>query len=760
MTGRHALVPILLLIGICPGLARAHAQEISSDPPAHIALVDGSAVLEREGRIDTAPAAMPLLTGDRLRTQGGRVEVLFADGSALHLDANTVLDFQSDEIVRLLDGRIRLSIAGSQRVAYRIDAAAAWVQIGEPGEYRVTIVRDDEVELAVLRGSAELVNEHGRSYIRAGERTFARAGAAPSPAYVFNSAAWDAFDEWSEARRDARLGTSARYLPDDVRAYASAFDRYGSWRHEPTYGYVWYPRVATGWRPYHYGRWASLRPYGWTWIAHDPWGWPTHHYGRWGISAGAWFWIPGRHWAPAWVSWAYAPSYVSWCPLGWNDRPVLQIVNVNVFGGRHYSPWDAWTVLPRRHFDGGPYVNVAAVGSVRLPPAARGAFVVRDDGPEVRYAVGRAAEPIRTAGRYAVPRGGAPGARAVPRDGSAPLGAVAAPATRGAAGVDSGRGFPSPSRQPRAASGEAVTPPAAGSSGRARAVTRGSSGGSPESATRGIGQGASASPLPARPSRRAREIGPGSEVPASGAAITPAPSGAVRAVPRTREADSWPGAQAPARSAPSRRAPGPAYEPRDEYRTAPVPGPSEGNPSAGVPSRRAPSAIAPPSPAPERRAVPRSGGTPAAPAYRSAPSREAEPAPPVYRSAPSRGAPPAPPAYRSAPSGEAPPEAPVYRSAPSRETPPEAPAYRSGPSREAPPAPPAYRSAPSREAPSAPAPPAYRPGPSRQAPSAPAPSGGAGPAAPSAGPSSAEPSRGSRSRPADTPSEGQARRRR
>ena len=46
---------------------------------------------------------MPLLAGDRVRTQGGRVEVLFADGSTLHLDANTVVDFQSDEVVRLLE---------------------------------------------------------------------------------------------------------------------------------------------------------------------------------------------------------------------------------------------------------------------------------------------------------------------------------------------------------------------------------------------------------------------------------------------------------------------------------------------------------------------------------------------------------------------------------------------------------------------------------------------------------------------------------
>ena len=95
--------------------------------------------------------SMPLLAGDRLRTQGGRVEVLFTDGSALHLDANSVVDFQSDEVVRLLEGRVRLSVAGRSRdLSYRIDAPSAWVQISTPGEYRVSVLRSEEVELAVL----------------------------------------------------------------------------------------------------------------------------------------------------------------------------------------------------------------------------------------------------------------------------------------------------------------------------------------------------------------------------------------------------------------------------------------------------------------------------------------------------------------------------------------------------------------------------------------------------------------------------------
>ena len=376
---------------------RADQPNVVADAPAHISFVDGSAVLERDGQRESSPENMPLLAGDRVRTQNGRVEILFGDGSILHMDADTVVDFQSNELVRLLDGRLRLSIPRPERqVSYRIDAPFASAVINQPGEYRFSVLRSDrgqEVELAVLRGCAELANDDGRTTLCAGQRAYARADAAPSYAYAFNSASWDAFDRWSEARRDQRLGVSTQYLPSEVQPYAPAFDQYGSWQYNTSYGYVWYPSVAVGWRPYYYGRWVTTRPYGWTWVGVGPWAWPTHHYGRWGFSAGSWFWIPGHAWAPAWVSWAYAPGFVSWCPLGWNNRAVL------TFGFNFgYDPWRAWTVVPHSHFGAG-YVHVNYVGGYGFTAHTRAAFVPRYVAPPITgYAVPRSSSPILVPG--------------------------------------------------------------------------------------------------------------------------------------------------------------------------------------------------------------------------------------------------------------------------------------------------------------------------------------------------------------------------
>lgn len=398
-----------LLLAVCalafamPASAQV-ADGAAISAPAHIAFIDGDATLAREGRAEPAITNVPLISGDRLQTEQGRAEVIFGDGSVLDVDQFTSIDFLSDELVRLLEGRVRLYVGGRDRVTYRIDTPSGAVRIELPGEYRVSLIGSGgavDVELVAIRGEATLLNEFGETEVRAGERAVATATLAPSYAQGYNSARWDAFDTWVDERRDERLGTtSARYLPDDVHGYAGDFDRYGDWRYEHEYGYVWYPRVHVAWRPYFYGHWSWFGPWGWTWISYDRWGWPTHHYGRWGYRAGAWFWVPKRRWAPAWVYWASAPGYVGWCPLGWDNRPIFSIVNVNLVNVRRgYDPYRAWTVVPRNAFGTHAAVTRYAVPRGTLRTAVP-RWTVESASAPVRPAVERrTATPIYSAGR-------------------------------------------------------------------------------------------------------------------------------------------------------------------------------------------------------------------------------------------------------------------------------------------------------------------------------------------------------------------------
>jgi hypothetical protein len=386
-------------------------------------VVDGGATLERDGRVEISPLNMPLLTGDRIRTTDGRVEIRFADGGRLFLDVATALDVLADDLVRVTAGRLRLSIArAAQPVSYRVDSPAGSVRILQTGDYRVSVLHgpaaspgvggeETQLEFAVASGAGEISTAQGTTLVRAGERAYATTGLLPSYAYAYNSAAGDEFDHWTDMQRStvyAASSPSAQYLPQDMTNYASTFDQYGDWSYQQSNGYVWYPRVAADWHPYYYGRWASYPSYGYTWIASDPFGYPTHHYGRWGFSAGLWFWIPSAAWGPAYVSWAYAPDYVSWCPLGWNNAAVFSIGYYNV-GPAYYSShyhghyYSAWTTVHHNDFAHGYSAHQHAVN---LDHGARPHFTEgRPAAPAYVAARATATAPVHNAGtRAAAPR--------------------------------------------------------------------------------------------------------------------------------------------------------------------------------------------------------------------------------------------------------------------------------------------------------------------------------------------------------------------
>jgi hypothetical protein len=111
----------------------------------------------------------------------------------------------------------------------------------------------------------------------------------------------------------------------------------GEWIDTPEYGTVWRPRrVSDDWQPYVYGRWVWTDA-GWAWASEEPFGWAVYHYGRWAWSpAVGWMWVPGRIWAPAWVTWRWTDGYAAWCPMG--PRSVI------------VEQPSLWVVVPTRHF--------------------------------------------------------------------------------------------------------------------------------------------------------------------------------------------------------------------------------------------------------------------------------------------------------------------------------------------------------------------------------------------------------------------------
>ena len=458
---------LALVLGLTGPLAGpAAAQSSGYDIPAHVSAVDGDALIERADGGALARAEEPLelnltlIEGDRLRTRAGRAEVLFADGTLLHLDRYSIVDLLGADFARVMDGRVRVSIPRDVRDIVRVDTPAATLELEPGGEYRISVAPNGDAELSVLAGAGAIFNDRGETPLRAGERAVAAPDRAPSEPFYANAAARDDFDRWSEARERAHAGAiSVRYLPDELRPYGSVFDSYGRWDSHPEYGRVWYPSAGATWQPYSRGRWHSYPRYGWTWIGYDPWAWPTHHFGRWGFSAGVWFWIPGRSWGPAWVSWARSPGYVGWSPLGRDDHPIYRINVYNSYSSGY--PWCGWSFIREREF-GGHWRSGSLVHGRGISVIARTGLATTGIAP------------IAPGARRAVPRG-----TAVPRS-TGSNGSLGSPGSEGRriaeprrapiAGVGSTTGRTVGERRPtgRGSDGAVTTAPPAG-----RAIRRG-----------------------------------------------------------------------------------------------------------------------------------------------------------------------------------------------------------------------------------------------------------------------------------------------
>ncbi|HXN50836.1 MAG TPA: DUF6600 domain-containing protein [Candidatus Acidoferrum sp.] len=401
---------------------KARADE--GDPPSRVARIsslDGNVSFQPSGTEDWAAAAKnrPVTVGDKLWTdQDSRAE-LQAGQASLHVGSMTALSFLNlDENIlqaRIAEGAINFRVREMREGdLYEVDTPNLAFTVKEAGAFRIDVNENgDGTRVTVIRGEGE-ITAGGKTYeVHAGEQ--AEFNGVDDPQYNVGSApAPDDLDRWA-ADRDLKEehSESARYVSRDVPGY-SDLDDYGSWREEPEYGHVWYPRqVEVGWAPYSYGYWNWVGPWGWTWVDYEPWGFAPFHYGRWSYISGAWGWCPG----PVYERPFYGPAFVGfvgggfgfgfgggfgggigWFPLGFREpfhpwyhtsgnyfRNVnitnTRITNVNILNNSNHNNFRyayannvrAVTAASRNAFVNGQAINR---GSMRVTEASlRGARV-------------------------------------------------------------------------------------------------------------------------------------------------------------------------------------------------------------------------------------------------------------------------------------------------------------------------------------------------------------------------------------------------
>jgi uncharacterized protein DUF6600/FecR-like protein len=321
---------------------------------ARLSFVDGDVSFLRAGVTEWAPAVenLPLLTGDQIFTgPGARAEIQLARGNYIRLSENTELTIADlSNIAAQLEITEGTAILRIERLTtvfqrFEVDTPNSAVIVREDGLYRVDVRGEENSELIVRRGEAEVSTEDGSFKVREGHKLLVDTTSAGRLELAVDSSR-DDWDRWSYDRDTTIARTSVDAAPDYVASYetdnndlygVSDLSSYGTWTNYSSYGQCWIPRVSAGWAPYRSGQWLWIPAAGWTWLANEPWGWAPYHYGRWQYLSGiGWAWIPGfgssyrgygrrdYRWRPALVYFVNYPTprgnYVGWYPLAPGER--------------------------------------------------------------------------------------------------------------------------------------------------------------------------------------------------------------------------------------------------------------------------------------------------------------------------------------------------------------------------------------------------------------------------------------------------------
>lgn len=346
----------------------ATTTELGADAYGFLSRVEGDALLSglEDGDAIEAEVNHPLLTGDLITTDSGRVELVLPDGTIVRIGPGASVIFDTlagapdsaidDGTLILLDqGELQIrtpeTFLGGRDLA--VKTSNATVYLGPSGSYRVTAQGSSFTEVVVREGFAEADTGSGSGIARPGE-ALEISGTTRPFVDVVDAGPADSLELWAgDLDRAAEAAIAAAPADVDSRlAYAAApLHDAGEWIYVDSRR-KWRPYVRADWRPFRHGRWVYT-PSGLTWVASAHWGWVTSHYGSWDFVPGyGWLWLPGNVYFPAGVYWYWGPTHVAWIPHGYYNRYSHSGLRFGVYGwaGGDWGYWSDWTFCPTRYF--------------------------------------------------------------------------------------------------------------------------------------------------------------------------------------------------------------------------------------------------------------------------------------------------------------------------------------------------------------------------------------------------------------------------
>src|SRR5215472_11107720 len=349
-----------------PGPNDEPAQRSEGPAPevARISLIKGDVSQQRGYTGDWTATSInaPVMRGDQVATgDNARTEI--------QLDSVNMVRLAGHSQVKLADlsrQRIQLQVAQGYASYTMFRGSELDVEIDTPnvavhpvgaGRYRVQVMADDQTDVIVREGEAEITTPEGSTRVKEGDLITIRG--RDNPEYRVSAApAKDDWDQWNRDRDNAVYSSPSVSNTNRNYTGASDLDNNGRWVDVPGYGNGCQPNQQASWAPYQSVRWVWEPYYGWTWVSYEPWGWAPYHYGRWFFYSGSWCWWPGPVyvsyrpvWSPAFVFFVgfgahagFGFGSIGWFPVGphdyfypWYGRGFnhVNVVNITVINNFH-----------------------------------------------------------------------------------------------------------------------------------------------------------------------------------------------------------------------------------------------------------------------------------------------------------------------------------------------------------------------------------------------------------------------------------------
>ena len=299
------------------------APENTNAGVARVSLIHGDVSTQRGDSNETSAAALnaPLVSGDHISTgDKSRAEIQLDYADIFRLGEHTQAN-----IANLTRNQIQVQVGLGLATYTTFKNGDADVEIDTPnvsirprrgeGSYRVVVISQDETQILVRRGDAEISTPQGSTHLSSGQFMTVKGAGNDTQYKIAGAPARDDWDQWNDDRDHVIQNAQAWKNTNRYYTGSEDLDAYGNWVNVPDYGPVWEPTVGADWAPYRAGRWVWEPYWGWTWVSYEPWGWAPYHYGRWFVYGSSWVWWPGPVYAEPYYRPVWAPAYVSF--FGW-----------------------------------------------------------------------------------------------------------------------------------------------------------------------------------------------------------------------------------------------------------------------------------------------------------------------------------------------------------------------------------------------------------------------------------------------------------